>query len=263
MPFTPAHAAAALPFRRLPLIPSALVVGTMAPDFEYFLRLSAGGGFGHTALGAVVLTWPLALAVLWIFHFCVKDAVVSLSPEGFQRRLTPYLGTFRFGGAARFSWIAVSVLLGIATHIVWDGFTHPTTWLAHHWRFLGEYVPLPIAARVPYYKLFQHGSSVIGLAILAAWLTRWYRATAPSGEPILHPLSTRQKIAIVSIGCSVAAFDAMMRIAAEIEFRTRYLSLSKVVGHAVVTVIAVCWWELVAYGLFRLSKVRRSQQFDL
>src|SRR5215207_10039344 len=39
MPFTPSHMAAALPFVRTPLIPSAIAIGTMAPDVPYFVPL--------------------------------------------------------------------------------------------------------------------------------------------------------------------------------------------------------------------------------
>ena len=46
MPFTPAHVAAALPFRRTRLIWSALIVGTIAPDLEYYVRLNADGRSG-------------------------------------------------------------------------------------------------------------------------------------------------------------------------------------------------------------------------
>jgi Domain of unknown function (DUF4184) len=67
VPFTLAHGAAALPFRRLHLVFSGLLVGAFAPDFEYFLRCSPDDGFGHTLLGTFVLTLPLALLVLWLF----------------------------------------------------------------------------------------------------------------------------------------------------------------------------------------------------
>ena len=44
MAFTVSHAVIALPFRRSRrLVFSALVVGSMAPDFEYYLRLTFTG----------------------------------------------------------------------------------------------------------------------------------------------------------------------------------------------------------------------------
>ena len=39
MPFTLAHAAAALPLRRFKLVWSALVIGSFAPDFWLFMGL--------------------------------------------------------------------------------------------------------------------------------------------------------------------------------------------------------------------------------
>ena len=41
MPLTIAHPAAVLPFRHSRLPISALVIGSLAPDFEYFLHLHA------------------------------------------------------------------------------------------------------------------------------------------------------------------------------------------------------------------------------
>jgi hypothetical protein len=37
MPFTVSHAAAVLPLRKLNLISSAFIVGSMAPDFPYII----------------------------------------------------------------------------------------------------------------------------------------------------------------------------------------------------------------------------------
>jgi hypothetical protein len=63
MPFTPAHAAAAWPVRRVvPALPLApLAIGTFSPDFEYLLRLEPSGAFGHTPLGLLVFCLPLSL----------------------------------------------------------------------------------------------------------------------------------------------------------------------------------------------------------
>src|SRR5436305_117206 len=116
VPFTPAHAAAALPFRRSRLIFSALLIGTFAPDFEYLLRLAPRGRFGHTLQGALELTLPVALLVLWAFHSFIKQPVAMLLPEALRRRLPNATDKFRFGGPARFLLIIVSILVGIATH---------------------------------------------------------------------------------------------------------------------------------------------------
>ena len=160
MPFTFVHTAAALPLRGKRLVPSALIVGTMAPDFEYFLRFSPGGGFGHTFAGAFLLSLPLALLVLWIFHAIVKAPLIRLFPEGIRMRLGAQMGRFSFGGMKRFLLIVISLLIGIATHIVWDSFTHQYTWLSDHWPLLRQTVHLPVLGWLPLYKILQYISNM-------------------------------------------------------------------------------------------------------
>ena len=72
MPFTLAHPAAALPFRKTRLVFSAVIVGSMAPDFEYFLRLAPQGRYFHSLPGLFLCTLPVAFAVLWLFHRSAK-----------------------------------------------------------------------------------------------------------------------------------------------------------------------------------------------
>ena len=126
MPFTLAHAAAALPLRRTGLVWSALVIGTFAPDLEYFIILSPENRYGHTLTGAILLSLPLALTTLWLFHRFVKAPLIELLPERLRGRLDNNRSEFHFLGPARFLWIVVSILLGIATHVLWD-FSHTQT----------------------------------------------------------------------------------------------------------------------------------------
>ena len=70
------------------------MVGTFAPDLEYFLRLKPGGGYGHTLPGAFLLSLPMALVTLWIFHRVVKAPFTLLLPIGLQRRLPRLWGSF-------------------------------------------------------------------------------------------------------------------------------------------------------------------------
>ncbi len=249
MPFTLAHAAAALPFRRLPVVPSALVVGTMAPDIEYFLRFGPRGGFGHTFTGAFLVSLPLALLVLWMFHALVKAPLIQLSRESIRLRLIPQLRPFRFAGPGRFFLILVSALLGIATHIVWDSFTHRNTWPYRHWALLGQPVPLPIVGDLPCYKILQHGSSILGVLILAAWLVNWYRTTEPLDIAEDAPLSPSRKVAILGSIAAIALLGGILRAAAPIALWNYSRSLERILAQSVVTTMAIAWWLIVAYGV--------------
>lgn len=258
MPFTLSHAAAALPFRRWRLLPSALVIGTFAPDFEYLLRLSPRGRFGHTLIGSFVLTLPLALLVLWIFHAFVKLPTAMLLPEAIQRRLQDHLGEFRFGGVTRFLRIIASILLGIATHLLWDSFTHSTTWPYRHWSILRKPFTLPILGQFPLYKILQHGSTIVGIGILSFWLVRWYRTTPPSAH-LRKSLPAGRKAAIIAVVMTVAIVGAVVRAVVGIGMPIGHLAFNKFVVQVVVTAMALIWWQLVAFGFATRSAVTQPQ----
>ena len=247
MPFTPAHAAAALPFRRSRLVPSALVIGTCAPDFEYLLRLAPRGRFGHTPLGALVLTLPVALLVLWMFHAFVKQPAAILLPEAVRHRLPHTSDKFRFGGPAGFLLIIASILVGIATHLLWDSFTHPNTWPCRHWEILRQPFILPIIGEMPLFKILQHSSTVVGMVIVAAWLLLWYRTTPPS-TVLTKTLPPMQKTAILALMMTIALVGAILR---GLSGRSPgNFSFKHFAARAVVTALALTWWQLLAYAFF-------------
>ncbi len=193
------------------------------------------------------------MVILWIFHAIVKLPMVDLLPNNVQRRLGPYLGKFPFFGFRRFSLIVASILLGIATHILWDSFTHPTTWLYRYWSFLGQTLDLPLVGKIAYYKLFQHGSTLVGMAALFVWLILWYRAAQPGNVPV-RKLTLQQKLIHFAIFVALATFGAIVRIAAGVGMPSHLSTLEGFAGEAVCTVIALIWWQLVIYGLIRSTR---------
>jgi len=256
MPFTFAHSAAALPFRRLPLVPSALVIGTFAPDFEYFLRLGPNGRFGHTLPGTFLFTLPAALSVLWIFHSLVKRPAAMLMPDGVRNRLVNDLGDFRFGGAIRFLLILASLLLGIATHLLWDSFTHAGTWFYAHWPLLRASLNLPVLGPTPYYKVFQHGSTIVGTGVVAAWLALCYRRSEPSTQVPGEPPSPRERFVIFATIVMVALGGTFIRVIVEASFPVTF---KKMIGEVIVTAIALVWWQLVVYGFIKRHAYQASR----
>ena len=246
MPFTFAHAAAALPFRRLRLVSSALVVGTLAPDFEYFLRLSPGGGFGHTFTGAFLLSLPWALLVLWIFHAIVKVPLTRLFPEGVRSRLGAYMGPFSFRGTKRFLLIVVSVLIGIATHIIWDSFTHRDTWPSDHWPLLMQTVQVPVLGELPLYKVFQHTSTVVGTLLVCAWVVSWYWHTTPHDDHESAAIPSARKWFVATSIVSLALLGGIGRC---VVLRGEITDYRSTAVDALVTAIAIGWWLLLAYAI--------------
>ena len=86
----------------------------------------------------MLFTLPFALLVLWVFEWCVKGPVIELLPSGLQRRLQDTVEPLSFKGWGRFAAIVMWIAIGIATHVLWDQFTHYHTWMTAHWSPLGH-----------------------------------------------------------------------------------------------------------------------------
>lgn len=257
MPFTLAHAAAAVPFRRTKLPLSALVIGCFAPDFEYFLRMAPDDRYGHTLKGAVLLTFPVALLTLWLFHRFVKKPVVRLLPSGLECRLQSELREFPFTGAARFSLIALALALGIASHLVWDMFTHINTWTYQQWPMLRSPVHVPVTGMMPLYKVLQHSSTVLGTLLLLVWFAMWYRATVPDRECLRSTLPAHRKLVVMVWVVVISVVGSFVRAVAELGIPDGAREDFKFSGLVVASLIALLWWQLLLYGIWK-DRLRRG-----
>ena len=207
MPFTISHAAAAWPLEKSKLVLSAVIVGSMAPDFDYFLNLGFTGRWTHTLAGTFEFSLPAALIVLAVFHLLLKRPAVALLPERVQRCIA--IQPFRFWPLGRFLLIAGSVLVGVATHLIWDSFTHGQAWVVDRIGWLQTNHVL-WGHSWPNYKFAQHGSTVLGLVMLAIWFRGWYRSTEPVHE-IEPRLSGRVRTGIISAIVAIAFVVGLVR----------------------------------------------------
>jgi hypothetical protein len=183
MPFTLSHPAAVLPLARVwrgPYARSALVVGSMSPDFEYLLRLRPEAVVGHSAAGLFVFCLPIGLLVLALFHTVVKRPLVLLFPDPVRRRLDRLAAPGPRVSVARGAVLCLLVVLGAATHVVWDEFTHLRRGLVERVPALGATAFRVGGVDVGVYKLLQHGSTAAGAAVLGYVSWRWLRAQPPA-----------------------------------------------------------------------------------
>lgn len=203
MPFTAAHAVVALPFRKTRLNTAALVVDCLSPDFEYFLRLVPRGSFGHTLPGVLLLDLPLSLAVLWLFQQYVADSLVAMAPRLFPLRQDS-AERILASNIPNFLVMVLSILLGAATHIIWDAFTHPGFWPYRHLPLLTYSLPLPLAGSIEVFKLFQYASTALGLCVVAVLWRRWVFTTSHQQTPVVG----RPFFSIAALACAGALLRA-------------------------------------------------------
>jgi Domain of unknown function (DUF4184) len=171
----------------------------MAPDFPYFVLMPHNTGLGHTLKGLFAFCLPSGIAVLWLFHAIMKRPLLSVAPDSLRERICDR--PFPFLPLSRFARIAVSIVLGAATHIVWDAFTHRQGFIVDDMPALRMSTPF---ANQPIYNLLQLGSSVVGLAILGWVYMRWLRRTNPCTGSIVQPLPSGLRNFVVSTGVIVS-----------------------------------------------------------
>jgi hypothetical protein len=181
VPFTGSHPAAVLPFLRTPLPVSAPVIGSMAPDIPYYLPWATDWPT-HSAVGVVSVDLLLGAAAWTIWHGLLAAPALAAAPAGIRARLAgrirPGLAP-RLGNPRAAAPVVGALVLGSASHVLWDEFTHLDGWGTEH---------IPALAAVWHgrhgYTWAQDASSLVGGAVLLGWLARWWRRTA--ADPDVH-----------------------------------------------------------------------------
>lgn len=188
MPFTLAHPAAVLPLMRTPLVPAALVSGSMAPDIPYFLTAagltstSADDWYGsflnathtHSPSGLPIdLLYAVALVAA---YWTVRAPITALLPPSLSlpapERPTSLSAKTRYGG-----WLLLSALTGIATHLLWDALTD------------ADFAPG---------RLLQYASTAFGLAAVG-WFLWKRRAQLRTADDTTRHLSTAMRQLVVAL----------------------------------------------------------------
>ncbi|GAA2782953.1 hypothetical protein GCM10010441_04860 [Kitasatospora paracochleata] len=260
MPFTLSHPAAVLPLiarRRGPLIASALVAGSLAPDVPYFTESLVHGTYGygaatHAAWGVPTVDVLLAAALVGFWHGLLRAPLVALLPRrlaGRAEALTARRRRWWPVRAADVGWFVLSAALGAATHVGWDSFTH-------HDRFGVRLLPVlnRTVAGEPLFSLLQYGSSALALLYVGRFVHRALRST----EPVpLAPLPYRRRTALVGIAAA-ALLGTLFRIADRARLRLPLASPLELIPTVAFGSIAGLTVGLTLHALAaRLSRLSR------
>ncbi|MET0806095.1 MAG: DUF4184 family protein, partial [Lacisediminihabitans sp.] len=202
MPFTPSHIAAILPFVRTPLLPASLAIGSMVPDLPYFVPLPVERELSHSLLGVPLVDVPMGIVSLLFWVLVFRAPLLDFAPAWLRRRFVlpgPWPRT-----ASRLALAALlvlaSLIIGIASHLVWDAFTHPDGWAVLR--------IAPLRAQFgPFtgYRWAQYGSSALGLLVLAVWGAVWVRKAPVRALPPTRLRASWRLVGWIAVASVLAA----------------------------------------------------------
>lgn len=205
MPFTFSHPAIVLPLKKIKptwFSPSGLIMGSMAPDFQYFLKMDARSDLGHTPIGVFMIDLPLSFLVAIAFHLWVRNILIRHLPSPLDKKYHDSL-EFNFLGFLRRRWLlfTISAIIGVMSHLIWDDFAKPDSWVySLAPSFFSQTVHVgPLKGFL--YDLIERMGSVLGLLFFA-----WVIFQKKEQAPMPAPLSSKTKSgywASVALGASI------------------------------------------------------------
>lgn len=167
---------------RLPL--SAVAIGCMAPDFEFFIRLRPAATYADTAVGLLMFNLPLSMLILIVWQYVMRRPMIKLIP-GRWSHLAQALdeeSMLQVHRPVTFIMSILAILAGMATHFGWDAFTHSYGLMVQQLPVLQTSVPIVgVSLDVPVYMMLQAASGLFGLAGLAWLVWAWARRQQRTG----------------------------------------------------------------------------------
>jgi hypothetical protein len=224
MPFTFSHPAIVLSLTYLPrqwFSLTGLVIGSLTPDFEYFLRMRIQSNYSHTISGLFWFDLPLGLLLAFIFHRIVRDSLFDNLPTILKSRLSTFK-QFDWREYFKRNWLTVtfSILLGAASHIFWDSFTHDHGFFAQTIPALTNSVDV-FGRQIPNFKILQHLSTLFGGLVIAFVLFK-----LPQDKNIFGEFSLKYWSILTALAFTIIA----IRLLSGLDYKSY--------GHLIVTCIS-------------------------
>ena len=245
MPFTLAHPAATLPFRRLGLPLSALFVGAMAPDFSKFALLSPAKNIGHSWDGILWFCIPTGLLALALFHFILKEPLFTFLPLHHQTKVVPHVPLFSLKTTRELAVVCIAIAIGAATHLVWDSFTHDTGWSVQYLPILKRTAFMLGKREIRIYKILQHGSTLFGFTVLTLYYLRWLKNAPAQDVDSEYRTKWQMKMGLLLVFAILSACPALIFALKKTKSLSAFTSF---LGRFVVAASVFFALQLVAYS---------------
>lgn len=170
MPFTLSHPAAVLPLGKYSksFSMTGLVIGSMIPDLEYFVRFKFQSDYSHTLAGIFWADLPAGILLTFVFHYIIKRNLIMALPAAVSGRLTALRESeWKDYFFKNYFKVCISIITGVFTHLFLDNFTHKYGWFVLQIPFLSDYFTL-FETKVHFYKILQYTLGIAGL-IYGGW----------------------------------------------------------------------------------------------
>lgn len=241
MPFTLSHVVLAPPIakltgNRLPL--GALAIGMMTPDL-YRLFTTEDSTLSHEWSGVIIpdLLIGLGFCLLWygLYRPVVMICIGMHKPIRWNS----------IDQAAGFVIAVIAALiLGICTHLIWDGLTHSDFRTFAFEDFLNSSVQM-FNQTYPMHRILQIGSSVLTLPLLAWMLWRHYQQHRQ-----IQPVARHLKLfawglfAVATLGGFIHYLTfALTSLAQKVWYRDLYYYLGQAINY-----FFSAWLSIFALG---------------
>ena len=149
----------------------ALVLGTIAPDLAFMLRLDTDAVAAHTFLGQLYVTVPLVLGLHWLSTALVLPWLLPRLPSGAPLHPEELAAIRSARGWRDWARITLSGWIGGLTHFLLDGITHGnhSGWALVFLPFLSMPVP-HLGGTAPLHDaLHAWLSLVLGVGAVLSW----------------------------------------------------------------------------------------------
>jgi len=223
---------------------SALAIGSMTPDFPYFVGASDIRWRTHSFLSVLTFSVPVGAAVYFSFQRWLRAAWIDLLPAAFASRIP------RHGTRASLPAILASVALGALTHVAWDSFTHEhqigVELVTPLNLVLFELLGFPVRG----FNLLQHVSTAAGALLLAWWVRAWLART-PRGElPPTWARAARLRVLAPLVAFGVVGPFSTISAALAAPPSERLVDIRAFIGSAVVASMSAALALLAAYTVW-------------
>ncbi len=267
MPWTFSHPLAVLPIHRLfraRLNFAALVIGSLSPDFAYYVRQFPVAGFAHTLPGTLIVCLPTGLMALAIFY-ALRRPLCFILPQPHRAALMPLTVTPPRFNLRNFGIAAVSVLLGAWTHAFWDSFTHRGAWAVERFPVLNAPFARIGVSELPLSYFLQQLSTFGAGAALATLYFLWLRRQRAAATPTRDSLSDRSRYLLIGtlgvIAFALAAPSALgmaSQYGGYLAFRVFLFRIGVYATAAFIPLLMVC--SVVLYSRSRSAPANEDSQ---